>query len=145
MHRSDLVVIAIMTTGGLVGLLIGLLAGNARTFAGAGVMTGLVLGCLLTVLPPGRSGSDEAHGVGSADSHPGGAPRASRERPAVQGFQFLPLRYLFAVLARFSPTWLSCARTRRGRSNSPVGSHVQAEPSDPRRTFAPIPGESGRQ
>ncbi len=50
--RSDLLVIAAIAAGGILGLLVGLLAGDARTFGAVGAMIGLVVGCSLTVLPP---------------------------------------------------------------------------------------------
>ena len=50
--RSDLVVVAAIAAGGVLGLLVGLLVGDARTSGAVGAMMGLVVGCSLTVLPP---------------------------------------------------------------------------------------------
>lgn len=50
--RSDILVVAAIAAGGLLGVVVGLLTGNARTFGAAGAMVGLVVGCSLTVLPP---------------------------------------------------------------------------------------------
>lgn len=50
--RSDILVVAAIAAGGLLGLVVGLLAGDARTFGAVGAMMGLVVGCSLTVLPP---------------------------------------------------------------------------------------------
>ncbi len=50
--RSDLLVLAAIAVVGVLGLLVGLLVGDARTFGAVGALVGLVLGCSLTVLPP---------------------------------------------------------------------------------------------
>lgn len=50
--RSDFVVVATIVAGGLLGVLVGLLVGDARTWGAVGAMVGLVVGCSLTVLPP---------------------------------------------------------------------------------------------
>ena len=49
--RADALVIACSVAGLLVGILVGLLVGDARTFGGAGVLTGFAIGCLATVFP----------------------------------------------------------------------------------------------
>lgn len=50
--RRDLTIIAFAVAGALVGVVIGLGVGNARTFGAVGAMVGLVVGIALTVLPP---------------------------------------------------------------------------------------------
>lgn len=57
----DVIVVACAVAGAAVGLLIGLLVSNPGAYAAVGAMSGLILGSLLTVLPPrasrGPSGS----------------------------------------------------------------------------------------
>ena len=50
--RSDLIGVAAIAVAGVLGLVVGLVAGDARTFGAVGAMVGLVVGCSLTALPP---------------------------------------------------------------------------------------------
>lgn len=48
----DLIVALSVISGAIIGLLAGLLVGNARTCGAVGAMIGLVVGCSLTIIPP---------------------------------------------------------------------------------------------
>ena len=48
----DRTILAITAAGAVLGVIIGLGLGNARTFGAVGAMVGLVVGLALTVLPP---------------------------------------------------------------------------------------------
>lgn len=50
--RSDMLVAAVTVAGLAVGVLVGLLVGDARTFGGLGALVGLVVGYSVTALPP---------------------------------------------------------------------------------------------
>ena len=60
--RSDVLVVACVAIGLIIGVVSGFLAGDARTFGGAGAMMGLVVGCLLTVLPPWTKRTSQSPG-----------------------------------------------------------------------------------
>ncbi len=60
--RADVLVVACVALGLGIGLVVGLFIGDARTFGGAGAMMGLVVGCLLTVLPPWTKRTSQSPG-----------------------------------------------------------------------------------
>ncbi len=51
-RKSDLIVVIAVVTGALIGGLIGMFTGSARTTGVVGALLGLALGCLVTAIPP---------------------------------------------------------------------------------------------